>query len=241
MAQALETSWDPIGESNPRRLHNMYVSNLVTAYVSKFLQLTNALLHAAENANYLPCALCGRAQIEITATLRYYLKHDYEPLFAKGNLDANDMRRLIETDDRHLRGTRFDWDAFLFKNYAKLKEDVSNYLAEKRKKNKPSPANDSIIAPQVNVLTCVEHWAAEQPGALIAYNLFCDLVHPNIGSNFLVASATDGTLQFQPGRGHSVGHDIFEQSLPILLATAHRPFGPLLMVLEGTMWQEDEL
>src|SRR5687768_3119884 len=94
MVQALDTSWNP-AERNPRRLHNMYVSNLVTAYVSKFLQLTNALLHSIENANYLPYALCGRAQIEITATLRYYLKHDYLPLFAKGSLGADDMKRLI--------------------------------------------------------------------------------------------------------------------------------------------------
>jgi hypothetical protein len=53
----------------------------------------------------------------------------------------------------------------------------------------------------VNVLTCVEKWAKETPAVLIAYNLFCELVHPNIGSSFLVCSSDSDRLHFGKHKG----------------------------------------
>ena len=100
---------------------------------------------------------------------------------------------------------------------------------------------EGIAAEQVNVLTCIEKWAEETPEVLIAYNLFCDLVHPNIGSSFLVASINDKDLYFTPSKGKSVGADIFEQSFPILVSVTQKPFGEYLLMLMGTIWQEDEL
>jgi hypothetical protein len=109
------------------------------------------------------------------------------------------------------------------------------------KKDKQKNIAKGILAEQVNVLTCIEKWAKEEPGVLIAYNLFCDLVHPNIGSSFLVASTNDEGLYFSPSKGESVGSDIFEQSLPLLLSVTHKQFGDYLLLLIGTIWQEDEL
>jgi hypothetical protein len=64
-------------------------------------------------------ALCGRALLETTATLRYYLMQEYRPLLdaAAGSVD---LKKLLAVDDRHLRGTRFDWESFIFRDYAKL-------------------------------------------------------------------------------------------------------------------------
>jgi len=90
----------------------------------------------------------------------------------------------------------------------------------------------------VNVLTCIEKWAEEEtPTVLIAYNLFCDLVHPNIGSSFLVASTNDEGLYFSPTKGKSIGKDM---SFPILLAVTQKPFSTYLLMLMGTIWQDDE-
>ena len=75
MAQKLEYPWKP-DESDPRVLHNNYARNLVTAYVSKFSNLSDGLLDAIEKENYLVYALNGRAMIENVATLRYYVQHE---------------------------------------------------------------------------------------------------------------------------------------------------------------------
>lgn len=240
MAKGLEFPWDQTIE-DPRRLHNMYARNLITCYVSKFSDLSHGILEAVECSNFLVYALCARALIETTATLRHYMVEEYRPLLDKGQLGAEELRRLVEVDDRHLRGTRFDWESFLFRRYAKLKQEAIAHLEAKRKKKTPLVTQEDIIAPQVNVLTCVEKWATELPEVLIAYNLFCDLVHPNIGSTFLVASSSADGLFFSRFRGEPVGRQIFEHSLPILLSVTHKPFGPLRAMLMGTIWQDDEL
>ena len=240
MAKNLEFPWN-VDQVDLRRLHNMYAKNLVTCYASKFSELTTGLLDAVEQGNYLVYALCGRSLLETTAVLRDYVTRKYKPLFDKGSLTEVEIRKLGDIDDQHLRGTRFDWESYLFRNYAKLKSEVMEHLKAKRKGKAHAEAAKLIINSQINVLTCIEHWANEVPEVLIAYNLFCDLVHPNIGSTLLVASVSEGQLYFSRLRGESVGRQILEQSLPLLASTTHREFGPLLRMLMGTIWNEDEL
>lgn len=238
IAQKLEYSWNP-NEHDPRVLHNNYVRNLATCYVSRFSDLSDALLDAIEKKNYLVYALNGRAMIENVATLRYYVQHQYRPIFDKGSLSADDFRKLIEIHDRHLRGSRLDWESYLFRRYSKLKDEALTHLKDKKEKRKSIV--DSLIHEQVNVLTCIEKWASETPEVLIAYNLFCDLVHPNIGSSFLVASVSQGNLYFSRFKGEPVGKSIFEQSFPILVSVSYKPFGEQLVLLIGTIWHDDEI
>lgn len=238
MAENLDFPWATENE-DPRKLHNIYARNLVTCYVSKFAQLSETILTSRESQNYLSYALAGRSLIEITATLRYYSLYQYKPLFDKGNLTTSDMKHLIEIDDRHLRGSRFDWESFFSKSYEKLIEDAAKQIANKKDRQKNMAKG--ILAEQVNVLTCIEKWAKETPEVLIAYNLFCDLVHPNIGSSFLVASTSNEGLYFSPSKGESVGSDIFEQSFPLLLSVTHKQFSDYLTLLIRTIWHEDEL
>lgn len=238
MAENLNFPWDP-NQDDPRKLHNNYARNLITCYVSKFSDLSDAILFSIEKENYLVYALAGRALIETTATLRYYVIHQYKPLFDKGSLSDEDILSLIKIDDCHLRGSRFDWESFLLKNYSKMKEDAVRQLDDKKARRKH--IIDGIINKQFNVTTCIEKWAEQTPEVLIAYNLFCDLVHPNIGSSFLVASTSNSGLYFSRFKGVLVGKGIFEQSFPILLSVTHKPFGDFLLHLMGTIWQEDEL
>jgi hypothetical protein len=242
MSKATDFSWSDPTEATfdaPRRLHNLYIQNLVDCYCSKFAQLSEAILDSAERDLYLVYALAGRSLIETTATLRYYVFRQYPPLLKKDSLTLEEMKHLIEIDDRHLRGGRFDWQSFFMKDYTKLKDNAVKQLVDKKAKRKCSV--EGTTAEQVNVLTCIENWAEEAPGVLLAYNLFCDLVHPNIGSTLLVASSTDGHLYFCSSKGKSVGAQIFEQSLPILLSVTYKPFGDFLDKLVFTMWREDEL
>jgi hypothetical protein len=238
MAEKLEHPWSPV-ECHPQKLHNSYVRNLVTCYVSKLAQLSESVLQARENEQFLIYALSGRAMIEAVATLRYYVVAQYKPLLDRGIRTEADMRALIDIDDRHLRGGRFDWSSFFSREYEKLKEDAVKQLATKKAKQKHFVEN--IVAEQVNVLTCIEKWAEEKPEVLIAYNLFCDLVHPNIGSAFLVASTSKEGLYFAPGKGVSIGAQIFEHTFPLLVAVTHKTFGSYLTMLMGTIWRDDEL
>jgi hypothetical protein len=238
MASNLDFPWSP-DVDDPRKLHNVYARNLITCYVSKYAQLCETILLSVDNKNYMTYALAGRSLIEITATLRYYVHFKYRPLLDRGALTLDEMKELIEIDDRHLRGGRFDWESFLFQRYEKLMDDAVKYLGSKSAKQKK--VVEGIIAEQVNVLTCIEKWANDSPLVLVAYNLFCDLVHPNIGSSFLVASTCESGIYFTPSKGRSVGADIFEQSFPILLAVTHEQFSESLLQLIGTIWQDDEL
>jgi hypothetical protein len=240
MATKLEFPWNPdTASEDPRKLHNVYARNLITSYVSRFADLSRGLLSAVEAQNYMVYALAGRSLIEITATLRYYVTQKYKPLLDKGNLSIEDMRALIKIDDQHLRGSRFDWESFLFRRYDQLKEDAVKKLKDKKAKIKS--VSESILQEQINVQTCIEKWAEETPGVLIAYSLFCDLVHPNIGSTFLIASIKDGQLFFSRSKGHLVATGIFEQSLPILVSVTHKLFGDYLFMLMATIWKDDEV
>src|ERR1022692_4002929 len=78
IADGLDTHWQPELE-DPRRLHNSYIQNLVGAYVSKYAELSRAIVAALEREDYLVYALCGRALIETVANLRYYVVYQYKP------------------------------------------------------------------------------------------------------------------------------------------------------------------
>jgi hypothetical protein len=75
----------------------------------------------------------------------------------------------------------------------------------------------------------------------VLYDLFCDMVHPNIGSTFLVASTGPDGIYFSKNRGESVVGQIFERSFPMLVSATQKPFGEFLGVLMGTIWDGDQL
>lgn len=240
MSEKLDFPWTPEVQ-DPMRLHNMYARSLITCYVSKFAQLSETILDSIEDQIFLVYALAGRSLIETTATLRYYLMERYKPLLDKGSLTNEDMKKLIEIDDQHLRGGRFDWESFFTQRYDELKAAATQALADKKKKDKTKKAAVPTGTPhQTSVQTCIDKWGKESPGIVIIYNLFCDLVHPNMGSTFLVASMNQDGLHFAQSRGSSMGAKIFEQSFPMLLSATMKPFSDLLGKLMMTIYLDDE-
>jgi hypothetical protein len=240
MAAKMEVCWNP-NESNPRRLHNLYARNLITCYVAKFAELSSSIIDAVEKGQYLTYALCGRSLIEHAATLRYYALHRYPPLFGKGEVDVN---QLIEVDDQHLRGGKFDWEAFLAGDYQKLwsvAAEKSRVQAKGKSQQKKAWHDLGTQPTVVRIGDCIKSWAAVSPGVGVVYDLFCDMVHPNIGSTFLVASVGPSGLYFSKNRGESVGKRIFEQSFPMLVSATQKPFGEFLAILTGTILADAEL
>jgi hypothetical protein len=239
MSEKLDYPWTP-DVQDPMRLHNMYARSLVTCYVSKFAQLSETILDSIEDQRFLVYALAGRSLIESTATLRYYLLEKYKPLLDKGFLTVEDMKKLIEIDDQHLRGGRFDWESFFTQRYDELKVAAAQALADKKDNTKKATVPTGTPH-QTNVLTCIENWGKETPAIIVIYNLFCDLVHPNMGNTFLVASMNRDGLHFAQSRGSSMGAKIFEQSLPMLLSATMKPFSDYLGKLMMTIYHDDEL
>lgn len=238
MSEQLDYPWNP-EEKDKRRLHNMYVRSIVTCYVSKVAQLSAAIVDSVDDSRFLIYAMAGRSLIESVATLRYYLFEKYMPLLDRKILSAEDMKTLLNIDDQHLRGSRFDWDSFLNRRYNDLSKTAAQVLAEKKRGSK-NPTSSEVFPAQINVLTCIENWGRISPEVIFVYNMFCDLVHPNIGSSFMVASLNENKLYFSMTKGSSVGVVIYEQSLPLLLSITIKPFGDYLLKLILTIYHEDE-
>ncbi|PSV92417.1 hypothetical protein [Photobacterium iliopiscarium] len=226
IAEQWEDGWNPEQE-DPALLHDNYIKCLVSCYVSKYADLSTSIIHAVKSENYFAYALAGRALIEITATLHYYINSQYIPLLSKDVLTVEDMNKLIEISDKHLRGGRFDWATFLERDFDKMREDVRLKIKNKGK----APDTDSLLKKQVNVVTCLNKWAKQTPEVMIAYDLFCDLVHPNIGSSFLVASVSKDGLFFTKNKGEQIGKQVVDETFVLLLSIAHREFGELIQTL----------
>jgi hypothetical protein len=242
IAKMMDYPWDIDSPPNePRALHNMYARALGCAYARKFGEMCKSISESLRSEQFLLYALAARSLIETTATLRYYIRHEYRPLLSKGEMSQQEMKQLLDADDRHLRGGRFDWQSFLSGKYGEMVEEARRELAHKKASKGKKYLPPNLMNEQRNVYTCIEKWATEEPGALLTYNLFCELVHPNVGSNFLVASTEGGKMHFGSGRGESLGRRIAAQSVPFLGSLVIKEFGDSWLLLASSTWTEDEL
>jgi len=160
---------------------NAYVDFAIAVYLDKFKQLYQCIGTSIEHEWYLVYAQAGRSILENAATLRYYSRHDaFVALRRAWETDTmNDvlMRNAAATIDRFVRGNRFSWDAFIEGRFDQL-----------------SRLPDQEQLAQVHVQTCLQKWYKESPKLQSLYDLMCDLVHPNLGSTFLVIRSEDGKL-----------------------------------------------
>jgi len=211
-----DVRWNPTAE-NLRDRFNNHIDSLLAAQVSKFALLAENLTWSVNRGDFLAYGLVGRALIEHAAVLRYYLADQIDP-FLKGSIQRGyvtqeEIANLIDILDKHLRGGRFDWGAFLTGDVEALSNDDASSLLR-----------------QVNVKTCIDSWATETASVRILYNLFCDLVHPNVGSSLLVMKQWPDGIGFGAKGGRQFGVDIFD-----------RTFAGLVMVTDTVSRMLDSL
>jgi|GEM_PF-1863626 hypothetical protein len=230
-------TWQP-EQPSPRHYHNHYVDLLLAVYLAKHTAYTENLVNSLNRFDYLGYALNARSIIESASTLRFYLNVKYVPAFKGGSVN---LLELLKIDDQHLRGTRFDWERFISKEFQEMAHDVVRKITDKNKKTKIEESAKRIQNAQVNVLTCIERWALEAPVVMILYELLCEMVHPNLGSTFLVASLQDGRLSFGRRSGTPAGHNLFQTTIGWLLPVGYKEFGKLIGALALTKYQPDEL
>lgn len=165
----------------PVESFNGYIDFALAIYYSKLSQLFRSVAKSIENEDYLIYAQCGRAILENTATIRYYSRHEDFRLASNAWKSATMtdpiLRNANETLDRFIRGNRFSWEAFM--------EGRLNDLSK-------TPHQEHLA--QINSNTCLQKWFKENASLESLYDIFCDLVHPNFGSNLLVLGASDKGL-----------------------------------------------
>ncbi len=167
--------------SFPVESFNGYIDFALAIYYSKLLQLFKSIAKSIEDEDYLIYAQTGRAILENTATIRYYTRHEDFAVASKAWKDSTMtdpiLRKANETLDRFIRGNRFSWEAFMEGRLTDLSK---------------IPHQDHLA--QINSNTCLQKWFKEKANLESLYDLFCDLVHPNFGSNLLVLGTSDKGL-----------------------------------------------
>ena len=206
-AEVTETMiWQP--PSGLSQLANHYLDMLWMVYINKYHLLCQSLIQALNAENFLLYGMIGRSLIEHTAILRYYVSGKMLPLastaLSKETVAESTIHELINLLDRHLTGRRFDWDTFL-----------ADYFDELER-----PQRGTVLKePQVNVLTCLQKWIKEDLAIANLYELFCDLVHPNLGSTLLISRLVDKhNIGIGGSVGQPVGLEIFNRTFAQLVA-----------------------
>lgn len=193
-------------ENDPHRLYDYYLDALLAVYFNKYHTLCASLIQALNAQNYLMYGLIGRAMIEHTAILRYYVTSKMLPLaelaLEDGKITEAEVEEIIPWIEKHLTGQRFNWSEFLADYFGDL--------------DHMSKANSE--ASQVNILTCLEKWIKDNPNIGPLYGLFSDLVHPNLGSTLLISRVVDKSTGIGGNQGEAIGLEIVQRTLPELLS-----------------------
>ena len=198
--------WQP--PSDLSQLANHYLDMLWVVYISKYHLLCQSLIQALNAENFFIYGMIGRSLIEHTAILRYYVTGKMLPLanvaLSQDKISESTIQELIGLLDRHLTGRRFDWNTFLADYFDELEQPQSGTVLKE---------------PQVNVLTCLQKWMKDDPAIANLYELFCDLVHPNLGSTLLISRLIDKqNIGVGGSVGQPVGLEIFNRTFAQLIA-----------------------
>ncbi|MGH7233060.1 MAG: hypothetical protein ACREJU_17135, partial [Nitrospiraceae bacterium] len=178
-------------------------------------ELLRNVIRSTADEEFLVFAHCGRGLIETTATLRYYNNKTLAIVMAAKDPDkfsSEEISEIVELLDKHSRGGRFDWGSF----WMSKRKDMVERLVAGRKEKKSQIPSDTPNPSQVNVQTAIDSWMTERPGVVLIYDFFCELVHPNLGSNFLVMGARDGFLHIAGPTVKSVGRSLTIEGIKLL-------------------------
>lgn len=221
-----EVYWQPPEE--PQRLFSQYIDVLVSIYTNKLSLLSRALIQALNSGDFLSYGMIGRSVFEHTAVLRYYLITKMLPMIdeikSDGVITPEETVELLSLMDKHIRGNRFAWEEFFSKAF-----DSRSKIRVKK------PFQE-----QVNVKTCIDKWVREEPSIGPLYGLFCDLVHPNLGSTLLITRLSGDQLGIGGSAGEPLGLVIFTHTFQSFL-NLFKELVPLLRILRNLKLTEKDL
>jgi hypothetical protein len=220
-----------------RETHNNFVKAILASTGAKYLSLSLSLVESVNEYDFMGYALAARSIIEIVATFRYFVRLKLAPIVhqmsTSEHYTATQVDQLIEQENVYLRGTRFDWASFFEGGFRPLNERYAEWLTEKKKDKNAKKWTPGRLPPveQVNVTTCLEKWAEAEPGIGTLYDLFCDLVHPNIGSVMSTMVHVGDELRFRVRDPSSVGSTLFQKSFAAFHVLTSRELTELIAML----------
>jgi len=181
-----------------------FLDLLRVLHLNKLQQLGHTLITIINTQHYLIYGTVARSIIEFTAVLRYYVHTKIQPLVNQSSVqDSLDLETLSEITlllEKQVKGTRYNWQNFFDK-----------YVEETR------VLRQAELYSQVSVITCLEKWIKDNPEIRHQYELFCDLVHPNLGSSLMLATVEGYSINIGTGKGKPLGLRVFEYTFPNLL------------------------
>jgi hypothetical protein len=202
--------------------HDHYLKVIYNIQLLKLAFNGDLIIQAVKSKNFLFYAQGGRSLLEQVALWRYFLVNQYLPTFHKGQeITIQDSLKLIEIHKQFLHGTRFDWTKWLEKDYEGLDEAFLQYLKDKKDKKKNKDKQNVTSNPlvlQVNAQTCVEKMSEHNPRFGVYYSMFCELVHPNFGSNiFLCGMSSKGVISIDESEKIQLGMKLIEETFGELI------------------------
>jgi|GEM_PF-2716333 len=202
--------------------HNHFIKVIYNTQLLKFASLGDLLIHAIKHRNFLSYGLAGRSLIEHVAVWYYYLTREYPPILVAGReVFFEDILKLIKVDKRFLFGTKFNWSEWLKSDHSALEAAYLRAVQDKKKRTPPQASSGQPVAP-INVVTCVEKVAATLPKFGVFYDMFCDLVHPNLGSNILLYSISpQGVIGIDQSPDLQIGEKLIESTFKDLLVLTY--------------------
>lgn len=180
---------------------------LGAVYTAKLRAIAAALRRSLEEREFIIYASAGRLLLEHFAMLVYYGREKIQPLLGEEGPDGLSAEKAPELGlvlDCFLSGNRHDWSAM-------LRESFPVHLVEGR-----------VRQQQVNILTCVARWNRVEPGAEELYHLFCDMVHPNVGSLLLLLHRDGDGLLVADRERASIAEEVVGGTAPRLLVLLER-------------------
>ena len=200
--------------------HNHYLKVLYNVQLLKLALIGDQIIQAVKSKNFLSYCLAGRALLEQVAVWRYFLVEKYAKIIRSGQeITFEDFIKLIDLHKKFLYGTRFDWLKWLDKDFAGLENVYRQAVSDKKDKKYLASDKKDI---SVNVLTCVEKMSSGLPRFGVYYEMFCDLVHPNFGSNiFLAGISSKGEIAIDESAEIQLGVKLIEETFGELIALTY--------------------
>ena len=220
-----------------RDVHNNHLRAILASTSAKHVSLSISLIEAVNKYDFLTYALTARALVEIVAAFRYMMLQKMGPIIhdmsVAGQYRSSHVKALIKEEDVYLRGTQFDWIEFFEEGFRPLNDRYAEWLAEKKKDKQAKKWKRGRAAPieQVNVSTCLEKWAHDQPGVGVLYDLLCDMVHPNIGSLMSTTVPEAEGMRFRVRDASSEGFKLFQYSFPAFMTLTGHEYSRLIEML----------
>ena len=218
--------WLEIEKSHDHALLvNSYIDAVLACTMGKHGLIGESIINSLNRMDFLTFSLLARSNFELVASLRYLMKKRVLPFVLKASKTGSYRNEeivsgLIEPLHGFMMGGRFDWASW-YENegapWSLLAEKYEKHRKNKSKNKPASPWSDGMAQPvQINIKTQIEDWAKEEPVLGAYYDVLCDLVHPNLGSNLLFAEFNGSVVNYR-NREHerTLGCRIVERVLPL--------------------------